>query len=945
MEGGYGSSMMLVFAFLRWVLLLNFILSIVWLALMILPFLVHPPLSFHWRSLQASFGTASGIKQVIQGLSLERTFVFYGGYTYTYNEQKGLWRVDYMYPLLIGATFLLSFLGILGRIARRIMNAGDISMAAHYFPFSSLVFASWDFHITSLEAAAKLRRGVRMQLKELYADALIKKMRKSRPMHHCMSATRFLALCILWPLTMVGVVFAVDGLSKNTNLINSYFGSDYAQAVLFGLLNNSSPVLVRLLVEMENFKPATAERVVLSKLFFLRFLNLATFYSSSIRVLLNTRKLRSINGHEGNCFDTYCAEGLHCCDKPYLEWDICDIVDIQMCLCVPTCAENYVGGQVLRLIVISSIARAAFELGYGYGYLCFYHGNKRQLLIEDMAMDVVYVQALVWWGVCFSPMAPIIGFFSNLFTFYTMKLALFKTCAPVEKAFSASRTSTLTYGVLLVSLILSTIPVSILVMEKKDGFCGPIYTQSSMYDVVSTYMQKAPSSLWLAFTWILNPAVLIGVIFFLIFIVVLVQSQLIETRQFLALTKFEMGSQRKEANEKLKRLRQGVQTSLHKSTTGSLTSLQLSTALNELNWFRKPTLSPADESELDPMEGYWPSVTDSSKQDADLSTSSHTYYNNDNLGLVSGKVEGSQEVSIESQKSLIAHPPQGTDQMPIEDDKKTIDGQDWHSLGKILRRLSQTQQNEMEVSKHAHQQVKQESSLEDWHSLGHILRRLSQQNGETHHVSTREDQVAAKVQEAVIIDDSLKEVYSKLRAPIFSHKIHVHDEDTHLENPAQLSLSVKDPLEVHTSIGSSKSFRSKPIEFSTRYPEALEPATSQMDPSTLDVSNADSADPLNQDSTVLGPIEQERRVSSASKQPNVEPVQEPLPQQNISIIDSFLSSVKESIKNRLRKQVRKKYHDSQMNLKRGRQRKKNPSRTHGKTSGSTSSTSNKSKTQ
>jgi hypothetical protein len=37
------------------------------------------------------------------------------------------------------------------RIARRVMNAGDISIAAHLFPFSSLVFASWDFHLSSLE--------------------------------------------------------------------------------------------------------------------------------------------------------------------------------------------------------------------------------------------------------------------------------------------------------------------------------------------------------------------------------------------------------------------------------------------------------------------------------------------------------------------------------------------------------------------------------------------------------------------------------------------------------------------------------------------------------------------------------------------------------------------------------------------------------------------------
>jgi hypothetical protein len=43
--------------------------------------------------------------------------------------------------------------------------------------------------------------------------------------------------------------------------------------------------------------------------------------------------------------------------------------DLQINMCLPTCTENEVGSQLLRLITMSTIIRAASELGYGFFYL------------------------------------------------------------------------------------------------------------------------------------------------------------------------------------------------------------------------------------------------------------------------------------------------------------------------------------------------------------------------------------------------------------------------------------------------------------------------------------------------------------------------------------------------------------------------------------------------
>ncbi len=52
-------------------------------------------------------------------------------------------------------------------------GAGDSAFVGHnkLFPFSTVVFTSWDYHLTDAKAARNLRNSIRNQLAEMVFDA------------------------------------------------------------------------------------------------------------------------------------------------------------------------------------------------------------------------------------------------------------------------------------------------------------------------------------------------------------------------------------------------------------------------------------------------------------------------------------------------------------------------------------------------------------------------------------------------------------------------------------------------------------------------------------------------------------------------------------------------------------------------------------------------------
>ncbi|KAH7388522.1 hypothetical protein KP509_16G079800 [Ceratopteris richardii] len=521
-EGNFGSAVVLTFAFLRWVFLLNVGLSILWISAIVIPFFLSPPSSFQW----------TGIKQYFQANGLEKTWILLGGYFYK-SEQTGWYRADYMYPCTIAAMYLTSLIAILAKIAKRIMGSGDSALVytPDTFPYATVVFTAWDFRISSLEAATKLRRGIRMQLREMLADSMLI-VKTPKATNNYEYYKRYAVLGLLWPMVMAGTITGVYYLVSKSDLINTKLKTAYAQPALMTILVSIiGPFLVRILVKLEDWKPSTAEKVVIIKLFFLRATNLTTFLYR-LYVLLHNGYLSTQGLLSDPCLaNSKCShEGFLCCNTASDgEWSTCLRQPIGYC--ASKCMENEVGKQILKLIITSTVINCILDIGMGLIFK-FLLNEEQELSIPDFAIDVVYIQVLVWTGSHFSPLASTTGVLCFLLTFYSKKITL-KTCTSTQKLYSASRTSVMTYGVLLVALVLCIFPEAVFVTSQSSGICGPIGEGQSMYDTVANYIGRAGYPLSAVLEWLGSPVILGAIIILLVFGVVLQRAKLVQSNQVL----------------------------------------------------------------------------------------------------------------------------------------------------------------------------------------------------------------------------------------------------------------------------------------------------------------------------------------------------------------------------------------------------------------------------
>ncbi|MCO5557092.1 hypothetical protein L7F22_010648 [Adiantum nelumboides] len=233
-------------------------------------------------------------------------------------------------------------------------------------------------------------------------------------------------------------------------------------------------------------------------------------------------QLLSCTSHKG------CPDGFACCNtNSGKEWVSCTANQGQVCM--PGCMENVVAKQLLRLMLTNTFVSVAWDLVYGV--ICQkVLKAKRQLSIENLVIDIVYLESLVWVGSSFSPVAPTLGLFCNFMMFSYMKFSLRRFYEPMKKPYSASRTSNLTHGLLLLALILCSLPASATLVQKSSGVCGPIAENSSMYKTLSDYIEETPTLFRVILQWLGNPAILMGLILLLIFVLILLREKLVQTQ-------------------------------------------------------------------------------------------------------------------------------------------------------------------------------------------------------------------------------------------------------------------------------------------------------------------------------------------------------------------------------------------------------------------------------
>ncbi|XP_076095115.1 transmembrane channel-like protein 1 isoform X3 [Mytilus galloprovincialis] len=152
-ESNFGSSIGSLFVFVRWVILLNLFLSLVWLSVVVIPTAV----TFNYNNISQELEWMNFIDG--EG-AIRESWLFYGGYPEVID---GVYHIALAYLMMILLTYFGSLFVILNNL-----GGSDRPKSASFssrFKFSSIIFSSWDHGVTSADASNNLSVGISSVLK------------------------------------------------------------------------------------------------------------------------------------------------------------------------------------------------------------------------------------------------------------------------------------------------------------------------------------------------------------------------------------------------------------------------------------------------------------------------------------------------------------------------------------------------------------------------------------------------------------------------------------------------------------------------------------------------------------------------------------------------------------------------------------------------------------
>ncbi|DBA94620.1 hypothetical protein WJX77_009861 [Trebouxia sp. C0004] len=528
-EGKHGSNVSLTLYFMRFAFWLNVLMLAIWVVLAVFPFFDSPPKSFSWQLFKE---TSPGL--MVQGYGLDDTFLVYGGYNYTVGTTHGFFRPDLLWPIAMGGMYLFSLLILLYVIQQRLQGEGDSGFVGSnkLFPFSTVVFASWDYHLTDAGAARNLRHSIRNQLKEMVNDALLEDKIEDTRTKVKAYIRKALLLIIVWPgivvFTAAGTFFVIKYQQQIIQQLNTGFGS----TICLSFINIISSQLVSFSTEFEEWHPSVRTNVEAVKLFVLKTINLATLVYQLFVIQTNANSaqkylhLSNYNDYLSTCnpdlgtaaADAQCSKGLECCDAS------CALQTNTLGLqgyCVPGCAEDVIGITFYKYILTNVASINGVELLSAIGKKCLH----MESLIDApwVVIQVIENQALVWLGSMYAPLLPAFGLAANIITFYFKFFLAVWLHSPPKTRYSASRTSNLAYGLMLLTVAMTTVPL-VYDLQVTRQRCGPhqgTSMKSALVDAINT--QKFFNTV---LTWLINPIVLGSIIVFIAFWLIIARGQL-----------------------------------------------------------------------------------------------------------------------------------------------------------------------------------------------------------------------------------------------------------------------------------------------------------------------------------------------------------------------------------------------------------------------------------
>ncbi|CAM5143315.1 unnamed protein product [Eretmochelys imbricata] len=502
-EGKFGTGIKSYFSFLRFLVMLNFIIFILMFSFITLPSTIskyevlnssYVKVSSKSIELRCRNYTINGTKElvyfhtyIIDLLSgtgfLEMTSLFYGYYTIDMVQLK---VIKYNVPLAYLLTTLVCLSLSLIWIVKRSVEGFKQNLVREEDQFQSYcnkIFAGWDFCITDLNASWLKHSSLQYELKTDLAEERLRQKKADRTTEeklriYCLRL--FLNIFVLALLSVCfysiyrATIYSQENIS-NDSIKMMFEGNllvQYLPSIVITLANFIAPLFFSYIIRLEEYSPAFEIRLTLMRCVFVRLANIGVLlFSLWNRISCGNEKCKPC----GYNYELY------------------------------PCWESRVGQEMYKLMIFDFIIifAVAVFVDFPRKLLVTYYSCKpiqwcglQEFGIPENVLEIVYGQTICWIGIFYSPVLPAIATVKYFIVFYIKKISLMHTCRPSKRPVRASSSNFFFLVVLLIGLVLAFIPLGLsMTYFRPSKACGPFVNFNSSWDVVPHTIQGFPTAL------------------------------------------------------------------------------------------------------------------------------------------------------------------------------------------------------------------------------------------------------------------------------------------------------------------------------------------------------------------------------------------------------------------------------------------------------------------